>query len=128
MIKKQILNNYRTELYKELNKLDEIQHLLTKIEDKKKEIELFKMWKKREGKYFIVYGFTSSKPYEYIFVKHISKNKHHHIYGCVDNKFIGEIITGFTIDDFCMDWTEITKEDFETKIKDYKDLRKEKGQ
>lgn len=109
----------KEKLRKYYTELDEIENLITKIQDKEEVIKLTKLWKSRENKYYKVKLWHTNEC-EYVFVSKVSKSKMNILTGFSEDKWKYYKEYDFFIEDFGSGWEEISKEEFELITKDYK--------
>ena len=110
------------------NQEDALREELELLEEQIKEETNYKLWKRREGKCFIVKYYTKevSEDCGWYYIESVNKNKLIYWYGTKKDAFKTRCEHDFIIDDCYQTWTEITKKEMLLATKEFKDLTEEK--
>ena len=107
---------------------DALEKELELLEEQIKEETNYKLWKRREGKCFLVKYYTKEIEEDcgWYYIESVDKNRLVYWYATKKDAFKKRCEHCYMIDDFYQTWTEITKKDMLLNIKKFKDLTEEK--
>ena len=110
------------------NQEDALREELKSLEKEIEEETNYKIWKKREGKCFLVKYYTKevSEDCGWYYIESVNKNKLIYWYGTKKDAFKTRAEHDFIVDDFYETWTEITKKEMLSATKSFKDFTEEK--